>query len=331
MNPNYKITVNGSDLRQEIRGRLISLQVTDEQGIQADSLYVTFNDFDQSLAIPDGEAKIEVSLGYDNDLVFFGQYVIDEFELVGKNSLVIRGKGFDSSSTVVERKSRSFESNRLSDIARKIAEETLLELRISEEMSGIIFEKSPIQQNQSDLGFLQGLLLKYDGLVKINNGLLIISKKGSGKSISGAELSRLVIRPQDIEPDFRFRISGRDQYKEAKAYYYDPGEGKALEVVRGAGKPRFVFPDRFSNETEAIEACKAKLKESAYQSKVFTCKMEARPTVRAETPVLLQGFKREVDGEYFVKRAVHQIDSSGYTMDLECLPFLDEVASNEVS
>lgn len=50
--PSYRITLDGSDITPRINGRLISLSLREQRGLEADQLDITLADHDGQLAIP---------------------------------------------------------------------------------------------------------------------------------------------------------------------------------------------------------------------------------------------------------------------------------------
>lgn len=60
----YQILVDGKDISALIAPRLISLDLTDNRGLEADQLSLVLSDHDGLLAIPPRGAKIRLWLGW---------------------------------------------------------------------------------------------------------------------------------------------------------------------------------------------------------------------------------------------------------------------------
>lgn len=50
--PAFRLTVDGNDIAQLVSPRLMSLELTDNRGIEADQLSITLSDHDGLLSIP---------------------------------------------------------------------------------------------------------------------------------------------------------------------------------------------------------------------------------------------------------------------------------------
>ncbi len=84
MTPAFHIAVDGTDITAQIRYRLLWLRVTDEAGIQSDTVELTIDDRDGLIELPRTGANMSVSLGYEETGLFpMGAYTVDERELSG--------------------------------------------------------------------------------------------------------------------------------------------------------------------------------------------------------------------------------------------------------
>ncbi|MEB0038843.1 phage late control D family protein, partial [Pseudomonas sp. RTS2] len=77
--------------------RLVSLELTDNRGIEADQLSITLSDHDGLLVMPSKGALAELWLGWsDTGLVSKGTYIIDEIEHSGAPDILsIRARSAD--------------------------------------------------------------------------------------------------------------------------------------------------------------------------------------------------------------------------------------------
>ena len=82
--PVFRITVDGESIAHKISPRLISLELTDNRGLEADQLSITLSDHDGLLAMPAKGASLRLWLGWsDTGLVDKGSYILDEIEHSG--------------------------------------------------------------------------------------------------------------------------------------------------------------------------------------------------------------------------------------------------------
>ncbi|MDF1583908.1 MAG: hypothetical protein P1P78_11420 [Methyloprofundus sp.] len=63
MTPAYKILANQNDITAAIRDRLISLNITDEAGMQSDSITIVLDDRDNIIELPNKGAQLDVFIG----------------------------------------------------------------------------------------------------------------------------------------------------------------------------------------------------------------------------------------------------------------------------
>lgn len=95
MKPRFLVTVNKGDITEAIRPRLISLTVTDDTGMESDTLEIQLSDHDDRnpLALPPTGAEAQVHLGYGDDLQDVGTFVIDEVTMHGPPCVMtLRGR-----------------------------------------------------------------------------------------------------------------------------------------------------------------------------------------------------------------------------------------------
>lgn len=87
--PEFKVQITTKDKKQQditqvISSRLISLSLTDNRGLEADTLDLELSDHDGKLALPPRNATIQVALGWKGKLLIDkGQYSVDEVQFSG--------------------------------------------------------------------------------------------------------------------------------------------------------------------------------------------------------------------------------------------------------
>ena len=100
--PICKLLVNGNDITAAVEQRLDSIRLTDNRGMEADTLDIGLSDHDGALEIPPRGAKIELWLGWSTSgLVYKGSYTVDETEHSGApDMLSIRARSADLRETL---------------------------------------------------------------------------------------------------------------------------------------------------------------------------------------------------------------------------------------
>ncbi len=74
--PAFRLSVDDLDIAQKISPRLMSMELTDNRGVEADQLTITLSDHDGLLTIPPKGAVLRLWLGWsDTGLVDKGTYI----------------------------------------------------------------------------------------------------------------------------------------------------------------------------------------------------------------------------------------------------------------
>ena len=319
MKPAFKITVNGSDITQLIAGRLVQLAVTDEAGVNSDRVEIRLDDRDQRLSIPPTKATVTVEIGYEgSDLVKKGEYVIEDVELTGpERTMTLRGTSIGASRGAGASREASWHDTTLGKITNSIAKRHKWKPAISKELADIKIDHA--DQHENDLQFLSRLAAENDAVVKVANGRLIVNPHANGKRVSGAALPVIELDAAEVT-DWSMTLAERGSYDGVKATYHDLKAGERGEIVDGEDTDNTTtLPHTYRNKAEATRASKARrnaLKRN--KSTVSIYSMPGQPGLRAETKVILSGFRAGVDGEWIVVRVGHRITDSGYTCSIEC-------------
>ena len=84
--PAFKVVITTKDNKQQditqvVSSRLINLSLTDNRGLEADTLDLELSDHDGKLALPPRNATISLALGWKGaPLIDKGQYSVDEVQ-----------------------------------------------------------------------------------------------------------------------------------------------------------------------------------------------------------------------------------------------------------
>lgn len=342
--PIYRVTANDKDITAIIAERFSSLSITDETGFNSDTLEIVLTDHIESnpVKVPPTGAELEVSLGYEGELVRKGLFVCDEVELAGwPGTMTLRGRAAPYEGTpkgktdLQTQKSRSWPANTtIGAMVKRIAGEHGMADATSAELASI---KLPhIDQSQeSDMNLLVRLAKRYDAIAKPAGGKLIFAKRGDSKSVSGASLAKVTIRPPDVGR-FSVTTTRRDSPGTVVAYYRDNRAAKRHEVSAGKGDPVKRLRQGFKNADMAKAAVEAELNRRARGETRLTLDMVGDPNLTAEATLNLEGFREGVAGEWLVTRVTHTLSRRGYTCSVEAEkpnsdPDVQEATEGDVS
>lgn len=332
--PIFKIQTSGRDIRPEAVERLMSINVTDNRGLESDALELQFSDHDGELFIPAKGVIIDVWLGWSNQgLVYKGQYSVKEVEHSGApDVLTIRATSADLKSGLKQKKERSFSNVTISEIMQAIAFEHELDVLVHE----LLAPRKIINlvQNESNANLLTRLADEHDAVASVKNGKLLFMPKGASQTVSGQSLPTFHIT-RNIGDQHRYSVTdGGDEITAVRAYYYDATQAKKLEIVYGDASNQNIKELRHIHQDKqsATLAAKAKLAESKRSSMLLSFNLAyGRPEIIPEMTFTFNGLKEQIDDIYWLgTRITHSLNASnGFTSAIELevfCPDSDDVA-----
>ncbi len=318
--PGFQLTVDGKNIARMIAPRLISLQLTDNRGIEADQLSISLSDHDGLLAIPPRGATIRLWLGWsDTGLVDKGTYTVDETEHSGApDVLSIRARSADLRGGLKTKRERSWSDTTLGQVLGDIAAGNGLKTSIAPTMMQQAI-KHLDQANESDANLLTRLGQTYDAVTSVKAGCLVCLPAGGGKTASGAALPHITLTRQDGD-GHRFLQADRDSFDGVKAYYYDVGSTKKQEAIAGGGDKLKNLRHTYSDRESALRAARSELNRLQRGSATLSYNLaKGRPELIPELTYTLRGIKAEIDAvTWYGGNVVHNLTAdAGYTTSLE--------------
>lgn len=330
----FKLQIEGKDIRQEAIESLMSLVITDNRGMESDSLELQFSDHDGTLKIPPKGVNIQVWLGWSNEgLVYKGQYKVKELEHSGApDVLTIRATSADLKAGLKQKKERSFNDVTLSEILQAIAFTHELDLKVHDSLA----QRKIIHlvQNESDANLLTRLADEHDAIAAVKNGMLVFMPKGIAQTVSGQDLPTYLITRDQGDQHRYSDCDGGDEITAVRAWYYDSGQAKKLEVVYGDASNQNIKELRHIHQDKqsATLAAKAKLVSLKRAALTFSYTLaKGKPDILPEMTFVFDGLKEHIDDIFWLgTRIVHTLDAdNGYTTAIELevfCPDADDVA-----
>lgn len=342
--PIYSLSVDGKDITADLDGRLVTLTLTDNRGFEADQLDIVLDDSDGKLALPPRGASLYLAIGWKSSgLIDKGTFTADEVVHEGApDTITIRARSADLSSGLTTQRERSFHATTVGDIVRTIAAENKLTPLISPKL-GIMLIEHLDQTNESSANLLTRMAGMFDAITTVKNGNLLFIHAGAGISSSGKPLPIITITRQDGDKH-HFTIADRGNYTHVKATWNDIGGGIKGEVVwsktEDEAEQSSKAPPSAVATAPAIEASADNIKilRHVYASKEsarraartewrrlqrgmaeFSLAMAlGRPELFPEMPVIVKGFKREIDStDWIITKATHSLSDAGLTTQLQ--------------
>nr|WP_269136259.1 phage late control D family protein [Pseudomonas shirazica] len=318
--PAFRITVDGNDIAMRIAPRLMSLQLTDNRGLEADQLSITLSDHDGLLTIPPRGAVIRLWLGWsDTGLVDKGSYIVDETEHSGApDVLSIRARSADLRKGLKTKRERSWSTTTLGKVLRDVALGNGLTAKIAGTLDDQAIHQLD-QANESDANLLTRLGEDFDAVATVKAGCLVCLPAGGGKTVSGLSLPHITLTRRDGD-QHRFLQADRNSYDGVRAYFYDVNSTKKQEAIAGSGENLKDLRHTYSDRQSALRAARAELNRLQRGSATLSYTLaKGLPDLIPELTYTLQGVKAEIDEIiWYGGNVQHSLtDSSGYTVSLE--------------
>nr|WP_218648274.1 phage late control D family protein [Pseudomonas reactans] len=318
--PAFRLTVDGLDIAQLISPRLMSLELTDNRGVEADQLSITLSDHDGLLTIPPKGAVLRLWLGWsDTGLVDKGTYTVDETEHSGApDVLSIRARSADLRKGLKTKRERSWSNTTLGDVLGDIAIGNGLTATIAGALDGLPILQLD-QANESDANLISRLGEEFDAVASVKAGCLLCLPAGGGKTANGMDLPHIVLTREDGD-QHRYLQADRDSYDGVRAYYYDVNSAKKQEAIAGGGDNLKDLRHTYSDQQSALRAARAEFRRLQRGSATLSYTLAmGRPDLIPELTYTLQGVKEEIDEIiWYGGNVQHSLtDSGGYTVSLE--------------
>lgn len=318
--PVFRLAVDGLDIAQLISPRLMSLELTDNRGVEADQLSITLSDHDGLLTIPPKGAVLRLWLGWsDTGLVDKGTYTVDETEHSGApDVLSIRARSADLRKGLKTKRERSWSNTTLGDVLGDIAIGNGLTATIASALDGLPILQLD-QANESDANLISRLGEEFDAVTSVKAGCLLCLPAGGGKTASGLDLPHITLTRADGD-QHRYLQADRDSYDGVRAYYYDVNSAKKQEAIAGGGDNLKDLRHTYSDQQSALRAARAEFRRLQRGSATLSYNLAmGRPELIPELTYTLQGVKAEIDEIiWYGGNVQHSLSADGgYTVSLE--------------
>lgn len=322
MTPDFIVEIDGKKIRREDAGIISSITIKDEVGTKADEVTIEVSNRDRALKKPKRGTRLEPSIGYVGEtLKLMGRYTVDGVS-IREGRMIIKAYGFDALGKIKSTGDGVYNDVTLGDIVRKVASKNGLTAKVSPE-----FEKSRrqiIQQNESDLSFLNRLAKENNATLKAQGSEILFVPKNSGTTAGGRALPSLSIRVEDIDSDWSYDEGKREEFGEISAKYSDLKTGDLDGVAKvGSGEPKKTLQKTYGSKVEAEAAIKAHKEKSRSSAETLSFSIVGRPEYVSERRISIKGLDPDVDGSWVIQTAQHVI-GKGYKVSVTCKKALFE-------
>ena len=319
MIPDYKVTVNGKELTPTLNAVLLSLEINELNGEEADTLRLELDDSKGEIALPSHGAEIHIFIGWKSqELVDKGTYTVDEIEHQGApDRVVIHARSAAMVNSLPGKKSRSWYRVTLYQVVSEIADEHNLTPVVGDDLANLKLA-APQQTAESDLHFLTRLAKGFDAIATVKSNYLLFVKKGAAKTASGKAMPTVEVE-RTSTTRHHYRNTKRGAYTGVKARWRSIESRAYNWELAGSVERTTELVETFATQEDATEAAKAEWNRLQRGLANLTISMAAgRPEVGAEMKLKCLGVKKEIDQEnWVIVKATHSIGPTAFTTHLE--------------
>ena len=320
--PHFRLTNSaGGDITPLIAPRLVSLSYDEKAQDRSDRLTLTLDDrlIDGYRAqLPDPDARITLEIGYrEADSAYeMGTFRVDELSWNGPPDTVeVAASGAAMSKGIRAPETRSWHDTTIGDIARTIAQEHGLEVRVAGGIGGVAISHAD-QHAESPINFLTRLTKEHDAVARPLGDTLAIVPKGQQVSAAGRSLPTFGIGPGEASSwsytkAYR-RASGTASENEGgvRAFWHDKDANKRREITVGQ-PPYEELPFMHDTKEKAKAAAQAKLNETDRATDQLSLTIPGRPDLVTEARLDLLGWRPQLPVHWRITRISHAIDGKG--------------------
>lgn len=362
--PAYLLRLNEKDITTLISPRLISLNLTDNRGFEADQLDIELDDSDGQLQMPGRGAVLSVFLGWHGEaLIGKGDFTVDEVAHRGApDTLTIRARSADFRGSLNSRRELSYHDTTLGAIVEQVAKRNNLTPMLADGLAAI--KISHIDQTQEgDAKFITRLAERNGAIAAVKAGRLLFIRAGTGKTASGKLIPQQTIERSDGDRH-SFSLADRGAYsgvtaswlhtkepepkkvkvqrkkkeqhlralqhpkaKTTKQKTVKSPEAREGEYMAGTDENVLMLTTVYASKAQAMRAAQAKWDKLQRGVAEFSISLAlGRADLFPETPVAVKGFKQVIDEQaWTITKVTHELSNNGYTTQLELEVLLSDV------
>lgn len=304
---NFRLLANSNDITENIAKNLLEIGFEDREGFESDEIIIKVNGI---YAKPYFGDSLELWLEGES-LFKCGKFSPSTCERDYKSHTTeVRATAVNFASPIKVKKTRTWQNTDIFEIARTIAGENGLELKVSGKTMSV---GSKLQNSLSDLDFLYGLCFENGYLMAVKDGFLIVSAKdGKSGTLSANITPKNEALPKveiDITSCYTLTITeaNRNAYDAVVMEWQDTDSGKTKSIKVGKGDS--VYSQKIANpksENEAFKMAQSKLDElqKGGISGRFECGLQE---IKAGGKLILKGVSGYEEVEFSIKSVSHRL------------------------
>jgi len=333
--PNFAISVEGEDITDAVRENLIDLTLKDYGGDSKKSDQISFAVVSPDMKLPGKGVKISVSMGFGDELVDKGTFVVDSRSSGGSSSqprvIEITARAFSKTnerghSSLQSQKTRSFASGTsMGDLVSTIAAEHGLTARVDSTLV-----EQPLahvdQLGESDMNLLTRIAAQYGAVSKVTHDYWVITPRGAQTTVSGKPLPVATITP-DMCSNWRYHDTSDHPDSSQSGggtiivSYRDEDDGNRIKTLTvGSGEPFTHYPNAQKDIHGAriiAGGCSAHSKKKQAGMSLTLPAVPELMEMTAEGKIATSGFGSVEDREWKIASVDFRLSEQGFTLNVE--------------
>jgi len=320
----WRVEIDGEDRSEAMSEYLISIEIEEGEGSEADKSALTFSDTDGRLKLPKKGEKVHIWL--DGVEAFSG--VLDDPEWsIAKGQgrqLSVSAKGFDSRSKIKEPLDFHMDNVTLKDFLTEAGKRAGIDEVIVDPAFSDIRRDYWAAEGESFLHLGPRIAGEVGGTFKAKDKKAVLAKRGGGKTPSGEDMPVVEVDCTKTTTTCRVKPGiGRSDYSATRIRYFDRKEAKwkeeNVEIKTGNDAPKAKDVVRYSKaDKEQAELVGKGRKADAERGRGSgSATIDLNPAARVEGTARVSNAREGIDGDYRIRSVKHRADrSGGSTTDL---------------
>lgn len=316
----------GKDVTSDIFNMVEKITYIDKVEGESDEIDIQIDDTDglwRGPWYPTKGEKVQLFIGYPNEQVDCGEFVIDEIEASGlPDMLNIRGLAAGITKGIRTKNSKGYEQKTLKQIAQAVAGRN--GLTVQGQIEDIRIERVT-QNRETDLAFLNRIASEYGYLFSVRGSKLVftnifeLEKSNAVRVIERRELKTYSIRDKGVEV-YKGATVKHHNYKtvkvvEAKVSTTTNVDGYSTTGIAGVDTKEIRV--KAENPQQADKKAKAALHKSNSIQQEGSITVVGNPQLVAGINIEITGLGA-LSGKYHVMKSTHPVSrSGGYDTTLE--------------
>lgn len=311
----YQILADDKDITEKIKSALVSLTITDTTGDHADGLSLRLADYTDSLKFPESSTKLNVHLGYKDNLHDFGFFFVDTMSysyppsVLSLNANSVPFAASNTYKAMQTQQTRSFDNTTVQGLVEQIAKEHGLESSVTPEIGKITIEHID-QTDEGNIGFLYRVVRQYGGTLKSTHTKLVVLD-AKGKNANNEDMPTVTLDLKEIS-QLSYSSKKEAKFRSVTAKYHDVDSAETRKITIGHGQPEFLLSYTYENETAAKAMAKKVLDGYSLDTDSINITTVGNPEIIAGVPIKIKGLREDIPQEWYVKTATHSLSKQGY-------------------